>query len=36
MSQWEAEIKASAERLSEMEHKKLQLMKNRLWKRISG
>jgi ribonuclease HII len=34
MSQWEAEIKASAERLSEMEHKKLQLMKNRLWKRI--
>jgi ribonuclease HII len=34
MSGWEIEIKACAERLSEMENKKLQLMKNRLWKRI--
>jgi ribonuclease HII len=34
MSDWEIEIKACAERLSEMENKKLQLMKNRLWKRI--
>ena len=34
MSGWEVEIKACAERLSEMENKKLQLMKNRLWKRI--
>jgi ribonuclease HII len=34
MSHWEIEIKACTERLSEMENKKLQLMKNRLWKRI--
>jgi ribonuclease HII len=34
MSGWEIEIKACAGRLSEMENKKLQLMKNRLWKRI--
>jgi ribonuclease HII len=34
MSGWEIEIKACAEQLSEMENKKLQLMKNRLWKRI--
>jgi ribonuclease HII len=34
MSDWEIEVKACAERLSEMENKKLQLMKNRLWKRI--
>lgn len=34
MSGWETEIKACAGRLSEMENKKLQLMKNRLWKRI--
>lgn len=33
---WEAEMKAAAERLAEMECRKLQLMKNRLWKRISG
>jgi hypothetical protein len=36
MADWEAEIKRCAERLSEMENKKLQLMKSRLWKRISG
>jgi ribonuclease HII len=36
MAGWEAEIKLCAERLSEMENKKLQLMKGRLWKRISG
>jgi ribonuclease HII len=36
MSDWEIEVRASAERLSEMENKKLQLMKNRLWKRIGG
>jgi ribonuclease HII len=36
MSDWEAEMKACADRLSEMEYKKLQLMKNRLWKRISA
>jgi ribonuclease HII len=34
MSGWEIEIKTCAGRLSEMENKKLQLMKNRLWKRI--
>lgn len=34
MSDWETEIKACAGRLSEMENKKLQLMKSRLWKRI--
>jgi ribonuclease HII len=35
MSSWEAEIKAGADRLSEMESKKLQFMRNRLWKRIA-
>ena len=34
MPGWESEIKACGQRLSEMENKKLQLMKNRLWKRI--
>jgi ribonuclease HII len=34
LSAWEVEIKASVEKLSEMENKKLALMKNRLWKRI--
>ena len=36
MSVWETEIKACVDRLSEMESKKLHLMKNRLWKRIGG
>lgn len=36
MAGWEAEIKVCAERLSEMENKKLQLMRGRLWKRVSG
>jgi ribonuclease HII len=36
MSGWEVEIKACAERLSEMENKKLQLMKGRLWRRIGA
>jgi ribonuclease HII len=36
MANWEAETKACAARLSEMENKKLQLMKSRLWKRIGG
>lgn len=34
MTQWEGEIKAAGENLSEMENKKLHLMKNRLWKRL--
>jgi ribonuclease HII len=34
MPAWEREVKDSAEKLSEMENKKLALMKNRLWKRI--
>jgi ribonuclease HII len=34
MASWEDELKLCAARLSEMENKKLQLMKNRLWKRI--
>ena len=34
MAGWEAELSACAERLSEMENKKLQLMKARLWKRV--
>jgi hypothetical protein len=36
MADWEAEIKVCAERLSEMENKKLHLMRGRLWKRVSG
>jgi Ribonuclease HII len=36
MSVWETEIKTCVDRLSEMESKKLHLMKNRLWKRIGG
>jgi ribonuclease HII len=36
MADWEREIKAIGEKLSEMENKKLHLMKNRLWKRIGG
>jgi ribonuclease HII len=36
MVAWETQIKACAERLSEMEHKKLLLMRSRLWKRIAG
>src|SRR6185503_15658692 len=35
MGLWEIEIKACAGKLSEMENKKLALMKNRLWKRIA-
>jgi ribonuclease HII len=34
MTHWEEEIKAACEGLSEMENKKLHLMKNRLWKRL--
>lgn len=36
LSGWEIEIKSCAERLSEMESRKLNLLKNRLWKRIGG
>ena len=36
MTRWELELKACGERLSEMEHKKLQLMKGRLWRRIGA
>ena len=36
MMRWESELKACGERLSEMENKKLQLMKNRLWKRLGA
>ena len=36
MASWEAEFEACTARLSEMENKKLQLMKSRLWKRISA
>jgi ribonuclease HII len=36
MTAWEQRIIAAAEQLSEMENKKLHLMKNRLWKRLSG
>ena len=35
MSDWQRALAASGAQLSEMENKKLQLMKNRLWKRIS-
>lgn len=36
MSGWEKELASCAGKLSGTENKKLQLMKNRLWKRISG
>jgi ribonuclease HII len=36
MTDWEAELKGCEEKLSEMECKKLQLMKTRLWKRVSS
>jgi len=36
MAHWEADVKVCADRLSEMENKKLHLMKTRLWKRVSG
>jgi len=36
ISTWEIEVKACADRLSEMENRKLNLLKNRLWKRFSG
>lgn len=36
MSDWESAVKACTDKLSEMENKKLQLMKSRLWKRISS
>lgn len=35
MSDWEKTLAGSAGQLSEMENKKLQLMKNRLWKKLS-
>jgi len=34
MSSWELEIKAGTDRLSEMEAKKLHLLRSRIWKRI--
>jgi ribonuclease HII len=36
MTNWETAIKANVANLSEMENKKLHLMKNRLWKRIGA
>ena len=36
ISLWETEIKSAAHQLSEMENKKLHLMKNRLWKRLTA
>jgi ribonuclease HII len=36
LSAWEVEIETACAKLSEMENKKLHLMKNRLWKRIGG
>jgi len=36
MADWEADVKVCADRLSEMENKKLHLMKTRLWKRVSS
>lgn len=36
MSAWELEVQACVDRLSEMENRKLQLMKSRLWKKVSG
>ena len=35
MTHWEAEIQSAGANLSEMENKKLHLMKNRLWKRAT-
>ena len=34
MTAWEIDIKGNADRLSEIENRKLHLMKNRLWRRI--
>jgi ribonuclease HII len=36
MISWEVELEACAQRLSDMEMKKLRLMKGRLWRRIAG
>jgi ribonuclease HII len=36
MISWEVELEACAQRLSDMEMKKLRLMKGRLWRRIGG
>jgi len=36
MADWERTIRTEAANLSEMENKKLHLLKNRLWKRIGG
>jgi ribonuclease HII len=36
MTEWEDSINAACEQLSEMENKKLHLMKNRLWKRLGS
>lgn len=36
MTVWEKEIRAASASLSEMENKKLHLMKNRMWKRLGG
>src|SRR5256886_17443855 len=36
LASWEAELKTCAAQLTEMESKKLSLMKNRLWTRIRG
>jgi hypothetical protein len=36
MTRWESEIEACSERLSDMENRKLHLMKTRLWRRIGS
>ena len=36
LTSWEVEVEACGDRLSEMENKKLQLLKGRLWRRIAG
>jgi ribonuclease HII len=36
MTRWEIELQACVERLSEMENKKLQLLKGRVWRRIGA
>jgi ribonuclease HII len=36
MMDWEAELKTCCERLSEMENKKLQLLKGRVWRRLGA
>ena len=36
MISWEVELEAGAQRLSDMEMKKLRLMKGRVWRRIAG